>query len=86
MGGGRVYNAKQNKPVRERQIPHDFTHMCHLRNKTIIKGKKTNQGTKQLLKEKRETNQGTIFLTLENKLMNTRQGWGGSIGETWQGD
>ena len=33
MDGAMEYNnAKQNKPVRERQIPHDFTHMCYLKN------------------------------------------------------
>ena len=26
--------AKQNKSIRERQIPYDFTHMWNLRNKT----------------------------------------------------
>ena len=26
--------AKQNKSVRERQMPYDFTHMWNLRNKT----------------------------------------------------
>ena len=25
--------AKWNKPVRERQVPYDFTHMCNLMNK-----------------------------------------------------
>ena len=29
----REYNVKQNKSVRERQIPYDFTHMWNLRNK-----------------------------------------------------
>ena len=31
--GTRGYYAKQNKSVRERQIPHDFTHTWNLRNK-----------------------------------------------------
>ena len=26
IDGAREYNAKQNKSVRERQIPYDFTH------------------------------------------------------------
>ena len=30
----RVYYIKQNKSVRERQIPYDFTPMWSLRNKT----------------------------------------------------
>ena len=34
MEGGREYYAKQNKSVRERQIPYDFIHMLNLRNKT----------------------------------------------------
>ena len=28
------YYAKQNKPVRERQMPYNFTHMWNLKNKT----------------------------------------------------
>ena len=46
--GSREYNAKQNKPVRERQIPYDFTYMWNLRNKT-----NDHRGTK------REANQET---------------------------
>ena len=34
MDGTRVYYAKQNKSVRERQISYDFFHMWNLRNKT----------------------------------------------------
>ena len=34
MGGTRRHSAKQNKSVREGQIPYDFTHMWNLRNKT----------------------------------------------------
>ena len=29
----REYNAKQNKPLRARQTPCNFMHMCNLRNK-----------------------------------------------------
>ena len=32
MDGPREHYAKWNKPVRERQIPHDFTHMWNLIN------------------------------------------------------
>ena len=32
MDGTRRYYAKQNKSVRERQIPYDFTQMWNLRN------------------------------------------------------
>lgn len=45
------YNAKWNKPVREKQIPYDFTHMWNLRNKT-----NEHQGEKR---EKGETKKGT---------------------------
>ena len=34
MDGPRVYYAKQNKSVKERQIPYDFTHMWNLKDKT----------------------------------------------------
>ena len=43
MDGARVYYTKQNKSVRERQMPYDFTHRWNLRNKTdehILRGKK----------------------------------------------
>ena len=47
MDGARELNSKQNKSVRERQSPHDFTHMWNLR-------KKTNEQRKE---GERETNQ-----------------------------
>ena len=34
MDGARRYYAKQNKSIRERQIPYDFINMRNLRNKT----------------------------------------------------
>ena len=34
MDEARVYYAKQNKPVSEKQIPYDFTQMWNLRNVT----------------------------------------------------
>ena len=34
MDGIREYYAKQNKSVRERQMPYNFSHMWNLRNKT----------------------------------------------------
>ena len=34
MDGARSYYAKQNKSVRERQIPYGFTHMWNLKNLT----------------------------------------------------
>ena len=43
MDGSRGYNAKGSKSVRERQIPHDFTHMWNLRNKTDEERKKTHK-------------------------------------------
>ena len=33
MNGLGDYYAKQNKPVSERQIPHDLIYMCNLINK-----------------------------------------------------
>ena len=36
----REYNTKWNGSVRERQIPHGFTLMCNLRNKTNEQRKK----------------------------------------------
>ena len=33
MDESRGHNTKQNKSVRERQIPHDLTHWWNLRNK-----------------------------------------------------
>ena len=33
VDGPGEYNAKRNKPVRERQVPCDFTHMWNLMNK-----------------------------------------------------
>ena len=36
MDGTRQHNAKGNKSGRERQIPHDFTHMWNLRNKRNV--------------------------------------------------
>ena len=55
MDGARDYNAKQNKPVRGRQMPYDFTHMWNL-------GNKTNEQRKR--KRERETNQARD-LTIE---------------------
>ena len=40
MDGTREYNAKQNKSIRERQIPYCFTHTWNLRNKTNEQRKK----------------------------------------------
>ena len=33
IGGSGEHYAKWNKPIRERQIPYDFTHMWNLMNK-----------------------------------------------------
>ena len=33
MDGARMYYAKQNKSIRERQISYDITHMSNLRNR-----------------------------------------------------
>ena len=34
MNGPGEYYANENKSVRKRQIPYDFTYMCNLINKT----------------------------------------------------
>ena len=55
-----MYCDKQNKSIRERQIPYDFTHMWNLRNKTdehMGKGKK---------KRERETNHKRLIM-IQNK-------------------
>ena len=44
--GARVYYAKQNKSVRETQIPYDFTHIWNLINKTYEHWKKERQTRK----------------------------------------
>jgi len=48
LDGARVYIAKENKSVRERQTPYDFIHMWNLRNKT-----------NKLKEKEREENQET---------------------------
>ena len=59
MDRARMYYAKQNKSIRERQTPYDFTHMWNLRNKTDV-----NVGEEV---KKREANYKTL-LTTENRL------------------
>ncbi|XP_077735111.1 uncharacterized protein LOC144301830 isoform X7 [Canis aureus] len=61
----------RSKSVRERQIPHDFTHMWNLRNKTNEKKKKRKQISKGKKKNERHKPRNRL-LTLENKLMVTR--------------
>ena len=58
MDGARDYYAKQNKSVRERQIPYDFTHMWNLRNKTNEQGGKEKRETE---KERGKPNQETDY-------------------------
>ena len=50
MDGARVYYAKFNKSIREKQILCDFTHMWNLRNKV---DKESGEGKR----ERRETNE-----------------------------
>ena len=48
MGGSRIYYAKWNESVRERQLPYDFADKWNLRNKWIRGGgriKEANQET-----------------------------------------
>ena len=42
--GVRKYNTKQNKSVKEGQMPYDFTHMWNLRNKTNEQRGKEREG------------------------------------------
>ena len=57
------YYAKQNKSVKDRQIPYDFTHMWNLRNAT---------GKHRRNKKKREANHQID--SLQNKLSCWRGG------------
>ena len=56
------YANKQNKSIRERQIPYYFTHMGNLRNET-----EGHMGSRVGGREKRETNHKRLF-TIEDKL------------------
>ena len=55
-----MYYANQNKSVRERQIPYDFTHIWNLRNKqmNISRNKKRERGKPR-----------NRLLTIENTLV-----------------
>ena len=72
LDGATWYYTKQNKSVRERQIPYDFTHMWNL-------GTKENWTKKKRDKKNRR-------LTIENKPMIPRGQVGGGMGETGEGD
>ena len=52
MIGTRVYYAKRNQSVRERQISYDLTHIWNLRYKTD----ELKEGKKNKIKTGRETN------------------------------
>ena len=62
-------NLNETKPVRERQIPYDFTHMWDLRNKT------------NKYRKKRQTNKKARLLNAENKLVVARGEVGERMGE-----
>ena len=57
MDGTRVYYAKQNKSVREKQISNDFTHLWNLRNKINKQREKVRerQSKKQILNYRGQT-------------------------------
>ena len=74
MDGAREYYTKQIKPVKERQIPYDPTHMWNLRNKT------------NKLRVKKTKRQRNKLLTLENKLMVTRGKMGRGVSGINDGD
>ena len=63
MDGAREFHAKQNKSVRESQIPYDFTRVRNLRNKMDMG-------------EKREENQETDS-SLQRTDDHQRLRWGG---------
>ena len=71
MDKSREYNVKWNKPVRERQIQCDFTH---------VEFKKQNKWTKKKRDKK------TPLLNIEYKLMVIRGEGGGRIGEIGERD
>ena len=58
MDGTREYYAKQNKSVKETQIPYDFTQMWNLRNKKYEqkeKKKRERKSKKQTLNYREQT-------------------------------
>ena len=69
MDRARMYYAKQNKSIRERQIPYDITHMWNLRNKTDEHMGVGGRG-------ERETNHKRL-LTIEDKLSGDGGRWVG---------
>ena len=73
MNETREYNVKQNKSVRERQLPYDFTH---------VEFKKQNKWT--LCGEKRGKPRNR-FLTIEKTRMVTRWEVGGEMGKIGDG-
>ena len=76
MDRAKEYTAKQNKSVRERQIPYDLIHMWNLRNKTKEQ------------REKERDKPRNRLSTTENKLMVTRGrvGWWRVMGEIGDGE
>ena len=58
MDGSREYNTKENKPVRERQIPCDFTCMWNLRNKRKKKKEKQILNYREQMVTRREVGGG----------------------------
>ena len=67
-----MYYAKRNKPVRERQISYDFTHMWNLRNTT---DEHRGKGWKNKIRLEREARD----LNTENKLRIARRAVGREI-------
>ena len=59
MAVARMYYAKCNKSVRERQIPYDFTHMWNLRNNT---DKQRREG--KMIRTERKANHKRLFFFL----------------------
>ena len=69
-----MYYAKQNKSIRERRIPYDFTCMWNLRNKTD-----EHMGGRGKKEKRRETNHERLFM-IENKLRVDGGQWVGGMG------
>ena len=80
MNGVREYNTKLNKSFGERQIQYDFTPMWNLRNQTNEQRKKNKD------RERERDKPRNRLLTIENKVMITREGVGGWMDEIGDGD
>ena len=73
------YNAKWNKPLREGQIPYDFTHMWNLETKQMSKRKERERERERQTKKQ--------ILNFIDQINDYRAGrWMGEMGEMGDGD